>query len=159
MIRDFRHGDFEQVARCYERGFPEGHNRYSLSRLIRWFEGEGNGQGTILVAEEEGVVVGVVIGISTHWRAWMTGLSVLPGHGGFLGLNFVKLLLSLAFRFATLGYTEAYATTARMNMKVLADRVGAELLREEQDFFFDGRSRWLYRVDLGYLSRFQHLLG
>lgn len=153
-IRDFRVADFEQVFECYQRGFPEGHNRYSLARLVRWYEINGR-VGTFLVAEEDGKVVGVIIGIPTPQRAWITGLTVLPEYRGLFKLYPVKLIISLILRFMEMGFTEAYATTGRPDMKRLADLTGAELISEEANFYFDGRSRWLYRISFGLLSKYQ----
>ena len=36
IIRDFCPQDFEAMAECYRAGFPQGHNRYTLSRLARF---------------------------------------------------------------------------------------------------------------------------
>lgn len=158
-IRDFQPADFQRVVLCYREGFPEGHNEYTLARLVRWFEGEGERKGSILVAEDQGRVVGVIIGITTHWRAWMTGLAVLPERSYQFSLCSIRLLLALSLRLSALGYREAYATTGRSNVKSLADFLGAVLIGTEPDFFFNGQTRWIYRADFGTLQKLRLLLG
>ena len=158
VIRDFQASDFESTLNCYQRGFPEGHSRYSLARLLRWFAGKDPEQGSILVAEDQGRIVGVVIGITSHWRAWITGLTVLPESKYIFAMCSLRLLAALGQRFLSLGFSQAYATTGRAKVRSLASMVGAELVGVEPNFFFDGQQRWIYRVDLKTFAKLIALL-
>lgn len=158
-VRDFmpRRAEFEEVVTCYQAGFPEGHNRYSLSRLARFQ------RDTILVAEDladSGIrrIVGVIIGIASPKEAWLTGMSVLPDPEYRFGACSFRLLEALALRFAALGFREAFGTTCRPGIDALAQRIGAELLRVEDDYYFDGQHRTVYRGTLETLPRLKALV-
>jgi len=150
-VRDFRAQDFEGLVDCYRQGFPEGHNRYALSRLVRFQ------QDTILVAEEGTEIVGVIIGISSHREAWLTGLSVLPQLKLRMTRVSMHLMHSLGKRFVEVGFTQAFATTSRRSVNTLAKRVNSTLLSEEPNFYFDGEVRSLYLADLTTLDNLSRL--
>jgi len=66
----------------------------------------------------------------------------------------------MGLRFASLGYNEAYATTGRANVKMLAERLGAEVIEETPNFFFfDGQSRWVYRADISLCKKLLPIFG
>lgn len=153
IIRDFRPHDFEGLVDCYQQGFPQGHNRYSLSRLVRFQ------RDSILVADRDRRVVGVIIGITSHREAWLTGLSVLPGTQSLRQKTSVRLMQALGGRLSELGFNEALASTARRSIKSLTERVGATLVSVETDFYFDGETRHLYRADMPVLNRLTALLS
>jgi len=137
---------------CYRAGFPEGHNRYSLSRLVRFQ------RDTILVAEDRKRIVGVLIGITSCREAWLTGLSVLPEQQYRFRRCSMQLLKALGRRLIELGFKEAFATTGRKSVSWLARAVGASLVAEEKNFYFDGRPRWIYRATPATMPKLQRLL-
>ena len=149
LIREFRNRDFDGVVRCHQACFAQrGHSRWGLARLVRF---HGN---TTFVAEFNGEVVGVALGITAHGlmtgevkcQAWLTGLSVLPKRELLFAGCYLRLLKALGERLLVLGFHEAYATTNRKNMQYIAERVGAELIATEPDYYFDGAERSIYRI-------------
>jgi hypothetical protein len=149
LIRDFQRADFDRVVDCYSTGFPQGHNRYSLSRLVR-FQSD-----TILVAEHEDQIVGTIIGISSHREAWLTGLSVLPGTPHAVSLH---LMYALGKRFVEVGFAKAFATTSRRSVNSFARNIGATLVSVEQNYYFDGETKNLYEADLATLARLDRIV-
>ena len=150
-VRDFRPQDFEGLVDCYRQGFPRGHNRYTLSRLVRFQ------RDTILVAEKNTAIEGVIIGISSHREAWLTGLSVLPQLKLRMARVSMRLMHSLGERFVEVGFTQAFATTSRRSVSALAHRINATLLSEEPNFYFDGEVRSLYQADFTTLNNLNKL--
>ncbi|MFC1687602.1 hypothetical protein ACFL0L_03415 [Patescibacteria group bacterium] len=130
------------MVTCYRQGYPlpVGHNRFSLSRIVRFLP-EG-----IFIAVEKDRVVGVLIGITAHDIAWFTALAVLPSVSSF---ERCSLLLGQAVgeQFRRLGYAQARFTTERRSVRRLADRIQAQSIIQEPDFFFDGKQRWVVTVD------------
>ncbi len=151
-IRGFRPEDFDQLVDCYRIGFPKGHNRYSLSRLVRYQ------RDTVMVAEDQRKVIGVIIGITSYREAWLTGLSVLPSSEPNQHRCSMHLLQSLGNRLLALGFDHAFATTQRRSINSLARIVKAELVSVDKSFYFDGQTRWVYRADMSDLRRLTRLL-
>ena len=147
MIRDFRTGDFEGLVTCYRTGFPNGHSRYGLSRIVRYH------MDTTFVAEESGTIVGMVIGVVSPREAWLTSLTVLPEPGLSRRRYSMKLLQGLGERLRIFGFGHVMATTERRSVISLASLLQAELLAVEENFYFDGKRRWIYRADMGTLQR------
>jgi len=152
MIRNFRTRDFEGLVDCYRRGFPEGHNRYSLSRLCRFQ------RDSILIAEQRDLVVGVVIGITNIREAWMTGMSVLPESRYRYGTVSMRLLVALGDRFLQMGFQEAFGTTNRGAMIGVAKACGAQLVSEEPDYYWDGREKLIFKAVPKALARLKALI-
>lgn len=75
-IVDFQRRYFEGMVDCYRTGFPAGHNRYTLARLSRFQR-----DSIFLAINELGLVVGVLIGITSAREAWFTALTLLPNSG------------------------------------------------------------------------------
>ena len=151
-IRDFRPADFEALVDCYRTGFPEGHNRYSLSRLCRFQ------RDSILVAEHRQRIVGVLIGITSSREAWMTGMSVLPESRYRYGTVSMRLLAELGDRFLQMGFREALGTTNRGAMIGIAKACGAKLVSEEPNFYWDGREKLIFKAEPYSLVRLKLLI-
>lgn len=151
-IRDFSPKDFEGFVDCYRTGFPEGHNRYSLSRLVR-FQKE-----TILIAEHQEKIVGVIVGITSAREAWLTGLSVLPNNSHNFSRCSMRLIQALGSRLVALGFHHAFATTGRRSVNSLATTIQAELVDVDPNFYFDNQPRWIYKADMSTLQRLHRML-
>lgn len=145
IIRDFHARDFDALVDCYRTGFPQGHNRYTLSRLVRFQ------RDTILVAEEQGQLVGTIIGITSHKEAWLTGLSVLPTAPAFQHTS-MRLMHGLGSRFIEVGFSHAFATTGRRSVHALARLINASLVSVESNFYYDGEQKGLYKADMASLK-------
>ena len=80
-IREFRMGDYEAVLQLWQEADipsrPAGRDsRESLVRELAW------GAAQFLVAEDEGVVVGAVLGTHDGRKGWVNRLVVAPEHRG-----------------------------------------------------------------------------
>ena len=149
-IVNFLPKHFEGMAECYRAGFPDGHNRYALSRLARF-----QSETIILAVHEQQKVVGVIIGITSHREAWLTALTVLPRAEARC---YLELLDALGHRLYDLGFRQAYATTHRPSILKLAWRVGVQDLTYEKNFYFDGSDRYILTLDVQNLYALHRLL-
>lgn len=78
-IREFREDDYEAVLRVWREAGLTIKPSDTLPELRKLVE---RNPGTFLVAEEEGTVVGTVIGAWDGRRAWVYHLAVLPAARG-----------------------------------------------------------------------------
>lgn len=78
-IREFRENDHEAVLRVWREAGLTIKPSDTLPELRKLVE---RNPGTFLVAEEEGTVVGTVIGAWDGRRAWVYHLAVLPAARG-----------------------------------------------------------------------------
>lgn len=78
-IREFREQDYDAVLRVWRAAGLTIKPSDSLPELRKLVE---RNPGTFLVAEEEGTVVGTVIGAWDGRRAWVYHLAVLPSARG-----------------------------------------------------------------------------
>ncbi|MDZ7798371.1 MAG: hypothetical protein U5L76_02005 [Patescibacteria group bacterium] len=150
-IIDFQPKYFENMVTCYQFGFPEGHNRYTLGRLARWQ------RDTIILARHNKTVVGVLIGIISYQEAWFTALTVLPTVP-LLDKCSLHLVKAMALRFIELGFTEAYFTTVRRSVLRLAKRIKATKIQTVPHCYYDGNKRHLITVSTENLPFINQLL-
>lgn len=75
LIRDFREADYEAVVRVWRAAGLTLKPSDTLPELRKVIE---RNPGLLLVAEDEGSVVGAVIGAWDGRRAWVYHLAVLP---------------------------------------------------------------------------------
>lgn len=150
IIRPFNdtQRDFDQMVLCYKIGFPEGHNRYSLKREARDFG------GTIMVAEKDEQIVGVVIGRTMRNIAKLSALSVIPGVQTICSL---ELIYGLSNQFIKLGYQNAVATTKRRSVAKLAKMIGASI-RYDANHFYDNDGRHVLEMDITSFVRLQQII-
>ena len=153
-VRGFRptRDEFEGLVTCYTTGFPEGKNRFALSRDCRQHE------DTIFVAEHHSMIVGVLMGITKYNKAFLTGMSVLPDPRYRFGTVSMRLLIALGERYAQIGFSEAEGTTNRGAMIGIARACGATLVKESEDHYYDGKDKLLYRADVRALGRLKMLV-
>lgn len=78
-IREFREDDYEAVLRVWREAGLTIKPSDTLPELRKLVE---RNPGTFLVAEEEGAVLGTVIGAWDGRRAWVYHLAVLPSARG-----------------------------------------------------------------------------
>lgn len=141
QIVDFQREYFEGMVDCYRRGFPEGHNRYTLARLSRFQR-----DSIFLAVNELDQVIGVLIGITSAREAWFTALTLLPNAGNQGQIAF-QLARMLSNRLIDLGFSEAFLTTERRSILRLVQRVGAPHIVEVPNCYFDGKKRWVVTVN------------
>lgn len=150
VVRSFRPEDFDAFFACYHRGFPDGHNRYSLARLVRFFP------ETSFLAEENGQIVGVVIAITEFSKAWLTALTVKPAQSKRQTRRiFMELLAALGEKLVELGYNEVFFTTSRRSLVRMALKLGGNAVSKEANYYFDGKDRHILQVPSASLDRLQ----
>ena len=154
IIREFNptKGEFEQFMECYRAGFPEGYDRYWMSRTVRIH------RDTVFVAEDNSRIVGVVVGICSSREAWMTSLAVVRDEKYGFAKTTLRLLRTLGTRFQELGFKEAFATTGRPSVVQFANSVGATLIGLEKDYYFDDEDRYIFKGSTGSLENLGRLI-
>jgi len=153
QIIDFKRKYFEGMVDCYARGFPEGHNRYTLARLSRFQR-----DSIFLAVNEPDRIIGVLIGITSAREAWFTALTLLPNVGN-QGQIVFQLAHRLSDRLIDLGFREAFLTTERRSILRLVQRVGAPHIVEVPNCYFDGKKRWVVTVNRGNLPKLIRLIN
>ena len=151
QIRPFNDSqrDFDRMVQCYQIGFPGGHNRYSLKREARDFG------GTIMIAEENERIIGVIIGRTLQNTAKLGALSVIPGVQSTCSL---QLIQALAQQFVSLDYRNAIATTKRRSVARLAQMVSASI-RFDPNHFYDNDGRHVMEMDIASFVRLQQIIA
>ncbi|XOU94841.1 MAG: hypothetical protein ACNFW9_02110 [Candidatus Kerfeldbacteria bacterium] len=138
---------------CYNQGFPDGHNRYTLARLSRFQR-----DSIFLAINEFDLVVGVLIGITSVREAWFTALTLLPNVGNQSQIIF-QLANHLSNRFVDMGFDEAHLTTKRRSIHRLVQRVGAPNIVEVKNCYFDDQTRWVVTVNRSNLPQLIKLIN
>lgn len=101
LIREFRQADYDAVLHVWRAAGLTLKPSDTLPELRKVI---GRNPGLLLVAEEEGSVVGAVIGAWDGRRAWVYHLAVLPA---MQGLGTGRMLMDqLERRFRALGATK-----------------------------------------------------
>lgn len=144
-VVNFQPKYFDGLVDCYNIGFPfpERHSRYTLARLARIQ------RDTIILALDQGEVVGILIGQTSYREAWFTILAVKPVE--VFDRRALLLARAGAERFVELGFNEAYFTTARKSLRRLAERIKATEIVWEPNYYFDGQGRWVVKADVASL--------
>lgn len=148
----FENEYFDSMVKCYEKGFPEGYNRYALARLVR------RQRDTIFIAIEQGVVVGVLIGTTGHNQAWFDSITVSSEVKPVQKCT-LRLALAVANKFMELGFTKACFTTERRSILKLSKLIEAEEIIEESNFYFDESSRWVVTVNVKNIPKLIKLIS
>jgi len=65
----------------------------------------------------------------------------------------------LATRFKSLGFQNAFATTSRRSVLKLAQAIGAVNITEEENFYFDGKNRWVIEAAADSLPKLTRFLA
>jgi len=152
-IVDYHRRFFEDMFTCYQLGFTDGHNGYTLARLALFQ------RDTIFLAvNESGLVVGVLIGITSAREAWFTGLTLLPGTSGAQQL-IARLAQALSHRFIDFGFDQARLTTRRRSILRFVERVKAPSIIEAPDCYHDGVNRWIVTVNMSNLPLLTRLIA
>jgi len=152
-IVDYHRKYFEDMILCYQFGFPDGHNRYTLARLALFHK-----DTIFLAVNESSMVVGVLIGITSVREAWFTGLTLLPVTSGAQQL-IARLAQVLSHRFIDLGFDQARLTTRRRSILRFVERVKAPSIIEVPNCYHDDVNRWIATVNMSNLPLLTRLIA
>lgn len=146
-IRQIQPIDFESAFRCYHNSFPEGHNRYSFARIMRFQ------QQTCLAAElrKSKEIIGLILGFIDLDHGWMTALCVAPKHRrkGYATV----LAIQLGITFLQLGLKKASFTTEKEQIITLAKKFHVTRHKWHANYFFDDAGRYVMVFDLVKIKR------
>jgi ribosomal protein S18 acetylase RimI-like enzyme len=114
LIRSFRLGDYAAIMRIWQETGLDGKETESLDALAKQLSWDSE---LVMVAEQEGKVVGVVVGTIDGTRAYFYRLAVLPEHQGS-GIG-RKLVEALENRFRQRGVNRVLIMVNQDNTEVL----------------------------------------
>ncbi|MEJ8548270.1 GNAT family N-acetyltransferase [Brevibacillus borstelensis] len=114
LIRPFRLGDYSAITRIWQETGLEEQEAESLNDLAKQLAWDSD---LVMVAEQEGEVVGVVVGTIDGTRAYFYRLAVLPRlQGGGIGR---KLVEAIEQRFRQRGVNRVLIMVNQANPEVL----------------------------------------
>ncbi|QQE73793.1 GNAT family N-acetyltransferase [Brevibacillus composti] len=114
LIRPFRLGDYSAITRIWQETGLDGQEAESLNDLAKQLAWDSD---LVMVAEQEGRVVGVVVGTIDGTRAYFYRLAVLPElQGTGIGRMLVE---SLEKRFKQRGVNRVLIMVNQDNPEVL----------------------------------------